>query len=147
MWKNMVQPYRPQMTKWRMHFAFWITEATNTLRIWYSDYFPWHVIRTLPVLLHSNHYALNVKLLKTKNHLLWLRLFFSLLPLFPIFFLWCFKSIHTTSLLQNICRLDLVMTDSSWRHISHPKKSYVTVLNRYRMKHRLLVSRGITITL
>ena len=28
--KHMVQPDRPQMTIWRMHFACWITKATNT---------------------------------------------------------------------------------------------------------------------
>jgi hypothetical protein len=25
MWKNIVEPVRPQMTKWRMRIAFWIT--------------------------------------------------------------------------------------------------------------------------
>ena len=29
MWKNIVEPERPQMTIWRMHFAFWIPKATN----------------------------------------------------------------------------------------------------------------------
>ena len=43
MWKNIVDPGRPQMTVWRMHTACWITKATNT----YSDYviliaFPLH---------------------------------------------------------------------------------------------------------
>jgi len=30
MWKNIVQPDRPQMTIWRMRIACWIPEATNT---------------------------------------------------------------------------------------------------------------------
>ena len=29
MWKNMVQPERPQMTIWRMLFACWIPKATD----------------------------------------------------------------------------------------------------------------------
>jgi len=30
MWKNFVQPGRPQMTIWRTRIACWITKATNT---------------------------------------------------------------------------------------------------------------------
>jgi hypothetical protein len=30
MWKNMVEPDRPQMTIWRMRMARWIPKATNT---------------------------------------------------------------------------------------------------------------------
>jgi len=30
MWKNFVQPGRPQMTIWRMRIACWITKATDT---------------------------------------------------------------------------------------------------------------------
>jgi hypothetical protein len=30
MWKNMVQPGRPQITIWRMRTACWINKATNT---------------------------------------------------------------------------------------------------------------------
>jgi len=30
MWKNIVQPDRPQMTIWRMRTVCWIPEATNT---------------------------------------------------------------------------------------------------------------------
>jgi len=30
MWKNIVEPDRPQMTIWRVHFASWICKATNT---------------------------------------------------------------------------------------------------------------------
>ena len=30
MWKNSVQPGRPQMTTWRMRFACWIPKSTNT---------------------------------------------------------------------------------------------------------------------
>ena len=30
LWKNMVEPDRPQMKLWRMHTACWITKATNT---------------------------------------------------------------------------------------------------------------------
>ena len=29
-WKNTVQSDRPQMTIWRMRFASWLPEATNT---------------------------------------------------------------------------------------------------------------------
>jgi len=34
MWKNIVEPGRPEVTIWRMRFACWITKATNT----YSEY-------------------------------------------------------------------------------------------------------------
>jgi hypothetical protein len=30
MWKNMVEPDRPQMKKWRMRIASWVPQATNT---------------------------------------------------------------------------------------------------------------------
>jgi hypothetical protein len=30
MWKNIVEPDRPQMTIWRMRIACWIPKATNT---------------------------------------------------------------------------------------------------------------------
>jgi len=30
MWKSIAEPGRPQMTIWRMHFACWINNATNT---------------------------------------------------------------------------------------------------------------------
>jgi hypothetical protein len=30
MWKNIVEPGRPQMAIWRMRIACWITKATNT---------------------------------------------------------------------------------------------------------------------
>jgi len=30
MYKNMVQPDRPYMTVWRMHFAGWMPKATDT---------------------------------------------------------------------------------------------------------------------
>ena len=30
MWKNMVQPDRPQMTIWSKRFAFWIPKSTDT---------------------------------------------------------------------------------------------------------------------
>jgi hypothetical protein len=30
MWKNIVQPDRPQMEIWRMHIACWLPTATNT---------------------------------------------------------------------------------------------------------------------
>jgi len=30
MWKNMVQPDRPQTTIWRIRFACWIAKATDT---------------------------------------------------------------------------------------------------------------------
>jgi len=31
MWKNIVQPDRPQVAKWRMRIAYWIHKAANTL--------------------------------------------------------------------------------------------------------------------
>ena len=31
MWKNIVEPDRPQMTIWRMRIACWISKATNAL--------------------------------------------------------------------------------------------------------------------
>jgi len=30
MWKNMVEPERPQMTIWHMHFVCWTTEVKET---------------------------------------------------------------------------------------------------------------------
>ena len=30
MWKNMIEPDRPQMTIWCMHTACWVTKATHT---------------------------------------------------------------------------------------------------------------------
>jgi len=30
MWKNKVEPDRPQMTVWRMCFAYWVSKATDT---------------------------------------------------------------------------------------------------------------------
>jgi len=30
MWKNIVEPGRPQMTIWRMRFACWVTKTTDT---------------------------------------------------------------------------------------------------------------------
>ena len=42
MWNSTVDPDRPQVTIWRMRFAYWVTKATNT----HSEYviliaFPW----------------------------------------------------------------------------------------------------------
>ena len=31
MWKNILEPVRPQMTTWRMRVACWILKATNTV--------------------------------------------------------------------------------------------------------------------
>jgi hypothetical protein len=39
MWKNMVEPDRPQMTIWRMRIACWIPNATVTLTICNTCYF------------------------------------------------------------------------------------------------------------
>jgi len=30
MWKDILEPSRPQMTIWRMRIAYWIPRATNT---------------------------------------------------------------------------------------------------------------------
>jgi hypothetical protein len=32
MWENVVEPDRPQMTTWHMHFAYWIKGYRHTLR-------------------------------------------------------------------------------------------------------------------
>jgi hypothetical protein len=45
MWKNNVEPDRPQMAIWRMRFACWISKATHTHT--HSEYvifiaFAWH---------------------------------------------------------------------------------------------------------
>ena len=51
MWRNTVDPYRPQMTAWRMRIPCWITAATNThseyvillafsLQQWLQERFP-----------------------------------------------------------------------------------------------------------
>ena len=60
MWKNIVEPDRPQMTIWRMRIACWIPKAANTQHIFYLLHFPcnngcmnpphYYTIRTLPVL-------------------------------------------------------------------------------------------------
>jgi len=41
MWKNIVEPERPQMTVWRMRISRWIPKATHThtLRIGNTPYF------------------------------------------------------------------------------------------------------------
>jgi hypothetical protein len=39
MWKNIIQPVRPQMTIWHMRIACWIHKATNTLRICNISFF------------------------------------------------------------------------------------------------------------
>ena len=30
LWKNIVQPDRPEITRWRMHMAWWMPKAINT---------------------------------------------------------------------------------------------------------------------
>ena len=78
MWKNIVQPDRPQMTIWRMRIACWIPKATNThseyvilivfplqqwlherasmLRLYYSVilyfYCTWYVEKYAPGIIH-----------------------------------------------------------------------------------------------
>jgi hypothetical protein len=50
----MVQPDRPQMTKWRMSFAYWITEGTDSHSLQIAtqeaylitEEFPFHTICT-----------------------------------------------------------------------------------------------------
>jgi hypothetical protein len=34
MWKNIVEPNRPQMTIWRMRITCWIAKATDTYSEW-----------------------------------------------------------------------------------------------------------------
>jgi hypothetical protein len=55
MWKNIVQPERPQTTTWRMHNACWITKATST----HSEYVI-HIVLPLQQCLHER--AFNVTL-------------------------------------------------------------------------------------
>jgi hypothetical protein len=59
MWKNTVEPDRPQMTTWRMHIACWIHKATNMhpeyLLLFHcnngcTNYLQCYVVHTLPVL-------------------------------------------------------------------------------------------------
>jgi len=50
MWKDTVQPGRPQMTIWRMRIACWIPKATNT-HCGCTKVPECYVIRTLPALL------------------------------------------------------------------------------------------------
>jgi len=33
MWKNILEPVRPQMTTWRMRVAYWIPKATNRVSL------------------------------------------------------------------------------------------------------------------
>jgi len=66
MWKNMVEPYRSQMTTWWMCIACWVHKSTNT----HSEYVvlivfhcnngctntpQYYIIHTLPVMLHTNN--------------------------------------------------------------------------------------------
>jgi hypothetical protein len=66
MWKNILEPGRPQMTIWRMPFACWIPKATNTHTVYvvlcfsncnngYTNAFLCYVTPTLPVLFGSNY--------------------------------------------------------------------------------------------
>jgi len=55
MWKNIVEPGRPQMIIWHMHIACWITKSTNTcseyvILISYLYSPQCYVIHTSPVL-------------------------------------------------------------------------------------------------
>ena len=72
MWKNSVEPERPQMTTWRMLTACWTLKATNTL----SEHVilrlhcnnagknepQYHVIRALPALSKLYNVSLIVQL-------------------------------------------------------------------------------------
>jgi len=64
MWKNVVQPDRPQMTIWRMRIACWITKATNT----HSEYViliafpPQQWLHERASMLHYTHIACFVKI-------------------------------------------------------------------------------------
>ena len=64
MWKNIVQPARPQMTIWRMRTVRWITKATDThseylllfpLQQWLHKRSSILLIRTLPLLFKSRN--------------------------------------------------------------------------------------------
>ena len=65
MWKNMVEPERPQVTTFRMRIACWIPKATNTHSEYvillhcnngYTNAPQCYVIRTLPLLLVLSEY-------------------------------------------------------------------------------------------
>jgi len=59
MWKNTVEPDRPQMTIWRMRIACWIPKATNP----YSQYviliafLPQRLLNERPSTLHFTYFA------------------------------------------------------------------------------------------
>jgi len=50
MWKNMVEPDRPQMTVWRMRIACWITKAANK----HSEYIT-HCFSTATLVTRTHH--------------------------------------------------------------------------------------------
>jgi len=50
MWKNVVEPDRPQITIWRMPISRWVPKATNTLSDGRRNAPQYYVTRTLPVL-------------------------------------------------------------------------------------------------
>jgi hypothetical protein len=67
MWRNIVEPGRPQMTIWRMRTACWIPKATNThsgcviliafpLQQWLTNGPQCYVARTLPVLFYVSYH-------------------------------------------------------------------------------------------
>jgi hypothetical protein len=50
MWKNIVQPGRPQMKIWRMRIACWIPKATNT-----------HSVHVILIIFHCNSGCMNAR--------------------------------------------------------------------------------------
>jgi len=63
MWKNIVEPDRPQKTIWRIRCTYWIPKATNTfsryvilitfpLQQWLHECAQYYIIRTLSAFLH-----------------------------------------------------------------------------------------------
>jgi hypothetical protein len=86
MWKNMVQPDRPQITIWCMHIGCWIPKATNTnleyIIIPFHGNSCWkkaprcHFISTL-IVLHINRIFISlvqksnplISILNKKNHI------------------------------------------------------------------------------
>jgi len=62
MWKNIVEPDRPQMKKMHICIACWIPKTTKThlecailtafpLQQWFHEHVPYYIIHTLPILL------------------------------------------------------------------------------------------------
>jgi hypothetical protein len=71
MWKNIVDPGRPQMTIWRISIASWIRTATNT-QSEYAILFVYPLLQRLYERVLMLHYAFTICLVifcSQKNHI------------------------------------------------------------------------------